>query len=109
VRIKQWTAATVFLTLTQTGFAGDPESGKSIAATCVACHGSDGLSVIDGYPNLAGQNEAYLVSALNAYKAGQRTGANAGIMQSQVGMLSDEDIANLAAYFATLPPTGGNP
>lgn len=54
------------------------------------------------YPNLAGQNAEYLVSALKAYRDKQRQGGMAAIMQMQASNLSDEDIANLAAYYSSL-------
>ncbi|WP_038174005.1 MULTISPECIES: c-type cytochrome [Vibrio] len=82
--------------------AGDIEAGKAKAAVCAACHGADGMAVIPGYPHLKGQNEQYLVSSLNAYKAKQRNGGLAAVMQAQASMLSDADIANLAAYYASL-------
>lgn len=82
--------------------AGDIEAGKAKAAVCAACHGADGMAVIPGYPHLKGQNEQYLVSSLNAYKAKQRNGGLAAVMQAQAAMLSDADIANLAAYYASL-------
>ncbi|WP_370552594.1 c-type cytochrome, partial [Cronobacter sakazakii] len=56
------------------------------------------------YPNLAGQNEAYLEHALQAYKKGERSGGQAEIMKAYVSGLSDEDIANLAAYYAGQKP-----
>lgn len=86
--------------------AGDVEAGKAKAAVCAACHGKNGIAQIPGYPNLAGQNEQYLVSALKAYKNKQRSGGQAAIMQGQAAGLSDEDIANLAAYYASLPAGG---
>lgn len=82
--------------------AGDIEAGKAKAAVCAACHGADGMAAIPGYPHLKGQNEQYLVSSLNAYKAKQRNGGLAAVMQAQASMLSDADIANLAAYYASL-------
>lgn len=82
--------------------AGDAAAGKAKSAICAACHGADGIAVIDGYPNLAGQNEKYLVSSMKAYKAKQRIGGLAAVMQAQASMLSDEDIANLAAYYASM-------
>lgn len=81
---------------------GDLEAGKAKAGVCAACHGSNGKAMIPTYPNLAGQNEAYLVSALKAYKAKERNGGQAAIMQGQAAALSDADIANVAAYFASL-------
>ncbi|WP_372986008.1 c-type cytochrome [Marinobacter sp.] len=86
--------------------AGDVEAGKAKAAVCAACHGQNGMAQIPTYPNLAGQNEQYLVSALKAYKNKQRSGGQAAIMQGQAAALSDEDIANLAAYYASLPAGG---
>ena len=86
--------------------AGDAAAGKAKAAVCAACHGQNGVAQIPIYPNLAGQNEQYLVAALKAYKAGQRQGGQAPVMQGQATGLSDADIANLAAYFASLPAGG---
>ena len=86
--------------------AADAAAGKAKAAVCAACHGQNGLAQIPTYPNLAGQNEQYLVMALKAYKNKQRTGGQAAIMQGQAAALSDEDIANLAAYYASLPAGG---
>ncbi len=82
--------------------AGDPEKGKAKAVVCAACHGQNGIATIPTYPNLAGQNEAYLVEALKAYKNKTRTGGQAVIMQGQAAALSDEDMANLAAYYANM-------
>ena len=86
--------------------AADAEAGKARAAVCAACHGKAGIAAIPGYPNLAGQNEQYLVSSLKAYKGKQRSGGQAAIMQGQATGLSDDDIANLAAYYAGLPAGG---
>ena len=85
-----------------TAFAGDATAGKAKAAICASCHGADGIATMPGYPNLAGQNEAYLVSALKAYRDKQRNGGMAAIMQMQATALSDADIDNLAAYFSIL-------
>ncbi|MGR5095116.1 c-type cytochrome [Vibrio maritimus] len=82
--------------------AGDIAAGKAKAAVCAACHGADGIAVIPGYPNLKGQNEQYLVTSIKAYKNKERNGGLAAVMQAQASMLSDEDIANLAAYYASL-------
>lgn len=81
---------------------GDVAAGKAKSGVCAACHGPAGVAMIPIYPNLAGQNEQYLVGALKAYKAKQRTGGQAPIMQGQAAALSDEDIANLAAYYSSL-------
>ncbi|MDH5358273.1 MAG: cytochrome c [Gammaproteobacteria bacterium] len=85
-----------------TVFAGDVEAGKAKAAICASCHGANGIATMPSYPNLAGQNEAYLVSSLKAYRDKHRNGGMAAIMQMQATSLSDADIDNLAAYFASL-------
>ncbi len=82
--------------------AGDAAAGKAKAAVCAACHGAAGIAAIPMYPNLAGQNEAYLLASLKAYKNKQRSGGMAAVMQGQATSLSDEDMANLAAYYASL-------
>ncbi|EGR0055340.1 cytochrome c [Vibrio vulnificus] len=82
--------------------AGDVAAGQAKAAVCAACHGADGMATIPGYPNLKGQNEQYLVSAIKAYKNKERSGGLAVVMQAQAAMLNDADIANLAAYYASL-------
>ena len=90
------------IVLSSTINAADIEAGKSKAILCAACHGSDGIATQPIYPNLAGQNEPYLASSLKAYRDKQRNGGMASIMQIQAANLSDDDIANLAAYFASL-------
>lgn len=87
-------------------FAGDIEAGKEKSVTCVACHGANGISQVPIYPNLAGQKEQYLVSSMKAYKSQERKGGNAPIMWGLMAPLSDEDIENLAAYYASLDPSG---
>lgn len=86
--------------------AGDVAAGEKRSAVCAACHGKDGMARIPGYPHLAGQDEAYLVSAMKAYKNKQRSGGMATIMQAQSTGLSDADIKNLAAFYASLPAGG---
>ncbi|WP_022942979.1 c-type cytochrome [Psychromonas hadalis] len=82
--------------------AGDAAAGKAKSAVCAACHGADGISAAPIYPNLKGQKEAYLLGSLKAYKAGQRKGGMSAIMAPQAMALSDADMANLAAYYASL-------
>lgn len=84
--------------------AGDPAAGEGKIAACAACHGSDGKATAPIYPNLAGQNAEYLVSALKAYRAGERGGGMSAMMTPQAQALSDEDIADIAAYYAGLEP-----
>ncbi|MGM0693806.1 MAG: c-type cytochrome [Pseudomonadota bacterium] len=84
--------------------AGDPEAGKDKIGTCVACHGTDGMGTAPIYPNLAGQSATYLESAMKAYRDGQRGGGMAALMTPQAQGLSDEDIADMSAYYASLEP-----
>jgi cytochrome c553 len=78
--------------------AGDPAAGRQRVATCTACHGQNGKATTPIYPNLAGQNEQYLVSALKAYKTGDRKNP---IMKPMAAPLSDADIENIAAFYAS--------
>ncbi len=80
--------------------AGDPEVGKALATACTACHGPEGISSNPVWPNLAGQHAAYLAIALKAYRDGRRVDP---LMSPMARRLSDQDIANLAAYFSSLP------
>lgn len=81
--------------------AGDIEAGKAKSAVCAACHGPAGVSMIPTYPNLAGQKEAYLAKQLKDFRDGVRKDP---VMSGMAAPLSDDDIANLAAYFASLEP-----
>ncbi len=88
-----------------TAFAGttmaqkaDPQAGQRKALVCQACHGPDGNGIGDGqYPLLAGQYADYLEKTLREYRSGVRGNA---IMAGFAGTLSDQDIADLAAFYA---------
>ena len=77
--------------------AGSVERGQEKSATCVACHGAEGIATAPQWPNLAGQYTDYLEHALQAYRSGNRQNA---IMQGFAAQLSDQDIEDLAAYFS---------
>ena len=79
---------------------GSAEAGKAKAITCTACHGPAGNSVNPLWPNIAGQGAPYLLAQLQAFKAGTRSEP---LMTSQAMLLSDQDMADLAAYFESLP------
>ena len=79
--------------------AADVAAGKAKSATCAACHGAAGISAIPMYPNLAGQKAMYTVKQLKAFKSGTRKDPVMGPMAS---MLSDADMENVAAYYASL-------
>ncbi len=90
-------AATVMIA--SPAFAGDVAAGKAKSGTCAACHGATGTSMIPMYPNLAGQKEQYLSKQLKDFKSGARKDPVMGAMAMP---LSDDDIANLAAYYASI-------
>ncbi|OUR65760.1 hypothetical protein A9Q79_01860 [Methylophaga sp. 42_25_T18] len=94
--------ATLLLNSFHLAQAGDIAAGKKKTSLCASCHGVNGIATLPSYPNLAGQNEAYLISALTAYRDKQRNGGMAAIMQMQAANLSDADIENIAAYFSSL-------
>jgi cytochrome c553 len=78
--------------------AGDAAAGKANTAVCAACHSADGNSAVPNFPKLAGQNEAYLLKQLKEIKAGSRQVVE---MTGLLGGFSDQDLANIAAYFAS--------
>jgi len=78
---------------------GNAAAGKSKTGACAGCHGNAGVSVGLPGPTLAGQNEAYLIEALQAYKTGKRSNP---LMKAMGASVSDGDIANIAAYYAGL-------
>jgi len=79
---------------------GSADDGKAKALTCTACHGAEGNSISALWPNIAGQNASYLQAQLMSFKDGSRSDP---LMSSQAMMLSEEDIADLAVYFESLP------
>lgn len=87
---------------------GNPDAGRTKAATCAACHGADGNSVTPEWPSLAGQSEAYTVRQLEAYRDQQRPDLG---MQQFAATLSDQDMHDIGAFYATqsLLPKGADP
>jgi len=79
--------------------AADAAAGKAKAATCVACHGAEGISPTPMWPNLAGQKAMYLENQLKAFRDGKR---NDPVMSPMAKPLTDADISNLAAYYESL-------
>ncbi len=79
--------------------AGDAAAGKVKAASCAICHGAEGVSANDIWPNLAGQKSGYLVKQMKAFRDGDRKDP---MMSPMAAPLSDEDIDNLAAHFSSL-------
>ncbi|MFN2348313.1 MAG: cytochrome c [Thioalkalivibrio sp.] len=85
--------------------AGDATRGKGLSASCAACHGADGNSVNPEWPKLAGQGEPYLYKQLVDYKEGRRENA---LMIGQVANLSNQDMRDLAAYYASQSSSAGS-
>lgn len=76
---------------------GNISSGKEKAAACVSCHGDNGNSMVSTFPKLAQQHSSYLIKQLKAFKSGTRNNP----MMSSIAMgLSDEDMVDIAAYYA---------
>lgn len=91
--------ALLMLLLSSTAYTQTEAPAKD--ANCRVCHGADGgAPIAPSYPKINGQNKDYLVSALKAYRAGERKGGLAAIMGAQAAMLSDKDIEVLAGFYA---------
>ena len=83
---------------------GDVNAGKTASVTCVACHGANGNSATDQFPNLAGQVPGYIAAQLAKYKSGERANP---IMSGMSASLSAQDMANLDAYYSSLEGNKG--
>jgi cytochrome c553 len=88
---------TALLLVSASAMAADIEAGKAKSAICAACHGPAGISMSPMWPNLAGQKEQYLAKQIKAFRDGTRKDPT---MAPMVAALTDDDIANLAAYYA---------
>lgn len=92
--------------LTNANAAGDAQAGKSKAAACSSCHGANGIGTTGMFPNLAGQHADYLIKQLKAFKSGERANA---MMAPMAAGLSEQDMADIAAYYASFSRTGEAP
>ncbi len=97
IKLTLAVAATVMMA--SPAFAGDAAAGKGKSMMCSACHGAAGISAAPMYPNLAGQKEVYTLKQLKDFKSGKR---NDPTMKGMVASLSETDMADLAAYYASL-------
>lgn len=92
----------VAILLSPVAFAkGDIKAGQAKSNTCMACHGPDGNSLQGMWPKIAGQHAKYLLAQLHAFKKGQAGGRYNPSMAPMVAALSDQDMADLAAYYAS--------
>jgi cytochrome c553 len=97
------TVAAILLLLASNAFAaGNVTAGRQKALQCQTCHGLDGLSKMPESPNIAGNPEQYLVRQLNAFRKGERKNE---MMSVVVQQLSDQDVADLSAYYAAIEVT----
>ncbi|MFZ0488446.1 MAG: c-type cytochrome [Arenicellales bacterium] len=83
---------------------GDAKAGETKAQPCAACHGANGISTAPQFPNLAGQVPGYISSQLAKFKSGDRANP---IMKGMAAGLSEQDMADVDAYFSSLPPKEG--
>ncbi len=88
----------------EANLAGDAAAGKAQVVVCSACHGADGNSAVPTFPKLAGQGEKYLYKQLKDIRDGARP---VPTMAGQLDGKSNQDLANMAAYFASQASTGG--
>ena len=98
IRMLLGVGTTSLLAISVAQAAGDPAAGKAKAAVCAACHGANGQGVPPN-PALVGKSEDDMLQAMKDYKSGKRANA---VMKGITAGLSDQDMANLAAYYASL-------
>lgn len=101
--------ASLAMTLSVVGVAhaelkGDAAAGREMAQSCAACHGAEGISAVGMFPNLAGQQASYLAKQIMDIRDGERMVAQ---MAGQVDDFSDQDAADVAAYYANMTPNLG--
>ena len=87
---------------------GDAEAGKGKVVTCVACHGQNGISATPDFPHLAGQVPGYIAAQLALFKKGEDGGRVNAMMGGMVAALSEEDMADIDAYYSSLPAPQGS-
>ena len=90
----------VSFTVTASGF-GDANLGEQKSPSCVFCHNPNGTPTQAHYPNLNGQDPLFLFNAMKAYKLGERSGALSDMMKVQLQNLNEDDLRDVAAFYAT--------
>ena len=88
-------------------YSSDVDKGKELSVSCAACHGDNGISVNPVWPKLAGQNPKYLASQLYEFRKGADGNRNNAVMYGIAVTLSDSDIEDLSAYYASLKSNVG--
>ncbi|MGB1239793.1 MAG: c-type cytochrome [Pseudomonadales bacterium] len=99
--LKRIALAVCVLSASQMSVAADIEAGKQASQACMACHGAAGVSNNEIWPNLAGQKAGYLAKQMRDFKAGKRTDP---AMSAMANAIADDQIDNIAAYYASLKP-----
>ena len=99
VNTMKWILLSLMLSSGAAMAGGDASAGEGKSTTCQACHGADGNGIDPMYPKLSGQYASYLEQALKDYKSGARSNP---IMAGFSATLSEEDIEDLAAYYASM-------
>lgn len=103
MKVSRLVATLAGISMAVSAAADGAQDGATKAAVCSACHGPNGNSSNPEWPNLAGQGERYLIQQLKFFKEGKR---NNPVMAPMAGTLSDQDMTDVAAYYATQKPTG---
>ena len=96
------TALILMLASVMAHAAGNPENGQQLSEGCQGCHGADGNSPVGMWPSLAGQAPNYLIKQINDFKSGARKNET---MEPMVAALTDQEIADISAYFSSQKAT----
>jgi cytochrome c553 len=102
LRLISIALASLLATQTFAMAAGDAAAGKKKSIKCQVCHGVDGVSKNPEAPNISGQSERYIIKSIKAFQSGERKNEQMSLV---VKTLSDEDIANLAAWYSSIKVT----
>ncbi len=97
----------VTINLINPAYSSDIDKGRELSVSCAACHGDNGISVNPVWPKLAGQNPKYLASQLYEFRKGAEGNRNNAVMYGIAVTLSDSDIEDLSAYYASLKSNVG--
>ena len=106
-KIHKYIIISAILIFSNNVFAADIDKGKEKSVTCVVCHGQDGVSVNPLWPKLAGQHASYLKSQLYEFQKGPNGNRNNAIMYGISVVLSEKDIDDISAYYASLETSIG--
>ncbi|WP_428652031.1 c-type cytochrome [Photobacterium satsumensis] len=82
---------------------GNSEAGKIKSFSCQFCHGQNGVAKMNGYPHINNQSALYLYKSMKSYQKGERGGAYGEMMKQQLSVLNEQDLADIAIYFAEQP------